>query len=203
MRERSILFARDMVLALRSGWKTQTRRLVTPQPDRSHRLDGGPMRIALGTRELRFPFGDPGDRLCVREKWGYLRQFLEPGAEPGGPLVYAADGNPPCARATPWKPSLHMPRSACRMVLEVTAGRVERLQELTPADARAEGCPPAFHADPVKWFAEYWSRFNAERGFGWDVNPWVWVVSFKVLGEVGNAAVEQGAAAGENRGLFD
>lgn len=197
MRERSILFARDMVLALRAGLKTQTRRLITPQPDRSHHRPGGPMRVALGTRELRFPFGDPGDRLCVREKWGYLRQFLEPGAAPGGPLIYAADGVPPHARATPWKPSLHMPRTAVRMILEVTAGRAERLQELTREDALAEGCPAAASLDPVGWLADYWSRFNAERGFGWDANPWVWVVSFKVLGGGGKVPTEQPVAVDE------
>ena len=181
MRERSILFARDMVLALRSGLKTQTRRLITPQPDRSHQNNGGPMRLEIGGRELRFPFGAIGDRLLVREKWGYLRQFMERGAAPGGPLVYAADGAPRGAVATPWKPSLHMPRSACRMTLEVTAARPERLREITPEDARAEGCPPMLYEGPVEWFAEYWSRFNAERGFGWDANPWVWVVGFRVL----------------------
>ena len=181
MRERSILFARDMVLALRAGRKTQTRRLITPQPDRSHQRPGEPLRVALGARELAFPFGEPGDRLWVREKWGYLSQFMQRGAAPGGQLIYAADGTPPGAQAAPWKPSLHMPRSACRMALEVTAGRAEPLQHLTPEDALAEGCPVLRADDPVGWFAEYWSRFNAERGFGWAANPWVWVVSFRVV----------------------
>jgi hypothetical protein len=181
MRERSILFARDMVLALRAGQKTQTRRLITPQPDGVHQIDGQPIRVTHGSRELRFPFGAVGDRLWVREKWGYLRQFLEPGAKPEGPLVYAADGTPAGARASPWKPSLHMPRGASRMMLEVTGGRAERLQQITAEDARAEGCPATLWSDPMAWFAEYWTRFHAERGYGWDANPWTWVVTFRIV----------------------
>jgi hypothetical protein len=181
MRERSILFARDMVLALRAGRKTQTRRLVSPQPDRSWQVDGQPIRLAAGKRELSFPFGEAGDRLWVREKWGYLRQFLDRATPPGGEIVYGADGTPAGALFAAWKPSLYMPRIACRMMLEVTGGRAERLQQISPTDARAEGCPQTLWNDPTAWFAEYWEHFNAARGAGWDANPWVWVVNFKLV----------------------
>ncbi len=181
MRERSILFARDMVLALRAGRKTQTRRLVSPPPDRFWQVDGKSLCLAAGKRELSFPFGAVGDRLWVREKWGYLRQFMDRSTPAGGEFVYGADGPPAGALFAAWKPSLYMPRTACRMMLEVTGGRPERLQQISPQDARAEGCPPTLWDDPVAWFAEYWMRFNAARGGAWDANPWVWVVSFKVV----------------------
>jgi hypothetical protein len=79
-----------------------------------------------------------------------------------------------------------MPRWASRITLEVTAARVERLQEITEDDARAEGCErewrQATHPCHTSRqpFAELWDRINAERGFGWSVNPFVWVVSFKL-----------------------
>ncbi len=181
MRERSILFARDMVLALRGGRKTQTRRLVTPPPDRFGQVDGQPVRLAAGKRELSFPFGAVGDRLWVREKWGYVRQFMDRNAPPGGEIVYGADGPPAGALFAAWKPSLYMPRVACRMILEVSGGRAERLQQIGLEDARAEGCPEMLYGDPIAWFAEYWSHFNAARGAGWEANPWVWVVNFKIV----------------------
>ena len=181
MRERAILFAREMVLALRAGTKTQTRRLVTPQPDRWTHNDGQGLRLTMGKRELKFPFGVVGDRLWVREKWGYQRQFLERGAPAGGEFVYATEGSPAGATVAAWKPSLYMPRCACRMLLEVTSARAERLKQISADDARAEGCPPMLWEGPVAWFAEYWTHFNAARGMGWQANPWVWVVNFKVL----------------------
>ena len=86
-----------------------------------------------------------------------------------------------------WKPSIHMPRWACRLVLEVTAIRVERLQEISESDAFAEGIRSFQEArgvlrddwHPRKAYAELWDSLNAKRGFGWAVNPWVWVIEFK------------------------
>lgn len=79
-----------------------------------------------------------------------------------------------------WKPSIHMPRKASRIMLEVTRVRVERLQEISRGDAMAEGCPfqnMAKGADPRKWYADLWKTINGPGS--WDLNPWVWVIEFK------------------------
>jgi hypothetical protein len=167
--ERFILFAGPLVLALLEGRKTVTRRLVKPQPKTAP--PAGPS-----------PHGIPGDRLRVREKWGYRDKFFDPRATGrGGGFVYAADGPPAGARYTAWRPSLHMPREACRIELEITSTRAERLHSLTAADALAEGCPPEQHADPIAWFRALWNGLVAfSRGPTWDADPWVWVIAFRV-----------------------
>src|SRR5207302_641465 len=113
---RFILFAPPLVRAILDGNKTMTRRLVSPQGRAAPQVGG-------------CPFGLVGDRLWVREKWGYRDEFLKQGGR--GPFVYAADGAPAGAKFTPWRPSLHMPRAACRLVLGITAARAERLQNIT------------------------------------------------------------------------
>jgi len=90
-----------------------------------------------------------------------------------------------------WRPSIHMPRWASRITLEVTAVRVERVQNITPEDCQAEGVRCEQHyegignpCDEVRLlhaFQDLWNSINAKRGFGWDANPWVWVVGFKRL----------------------
>lgn len=85
-----------------------------------------------------------------------------------------------------WKPSIHMPRWASRLTLEVVAVRVERVQEIAEADAMAEGVEYGLHLPghprqcTARWqFMKLWDSINAARGFGWDSNPWAWVVEFK------------------------
>ena len=124
MRERSILFATPLVLALLAGRKTQTRRLIFPQPDSANK-EAGRWQVSQAGREQVCPFGVAGDRLWVREKWGYERQFFDRRAKAQAPYLYAADGNPTDARFTPWKPSLHMPRAASRLLLEMTSVTAE------------------------------------------------------------------------------
>lgn len=91
-----------------------------------------------------------------------------------------------------WNPSIFMPRWASRITLEITDVRVERVQEITEEDARAEGFPgerwATGHGDyseiaPSEQFRELWDKLNASRGFGWDANPWVWVIEFKRIEE--------------------
>lgn len=152
------------------------------------------------------PKVEVGDTLWVRETW--MRHPDEPTT-----IFYRATDSLPWDQVTdpePWRPSIYMPREASRITLEVTAVRVERVQEISEEDAEAEGFMPwivtkmdveDLQADPdvdpqVKElavvmgegqftaknaFLNYWDELNRERGFGWDVNPWVWVVSFKVV----------------------
>lgn len=138
------------------------------------------------------PYGKPGDRLWVREAW---RQ------DPGEQSVdYRADGKPTSinddefARWT-WKPSIHMRREYSRILLEITGVRVERVQDITQPDAKAEGIVREKNAEgdygwiglegaelsnfPRNAFVDLWDSINAARGFGWDANPWVWVIEFK------------------------
>jgi hypothetical protein len=189
--ERPILFSGAMVRSIREGRKTQTRRVVKPQPNRR------PYPVLLQT----CPYGVPGDRLWVRETLrthGYFGFPLGecPQVKPmqGRVWSYAADEVPDWTGS---RPSIHMPRWACRLVLELTAVRVERLQDISEADAKAEGVDlrtPSHYdkqgrvvaraATYVVAYRTLWNSLNAKRGFGWDVNPWVWVLEFKRLANV-------------------
>jgi hypothetical protein len=161
-RERFILFAPPLVSAILKGRKLVTRRLA------------GKDKKPPGT----CPFGITGDRLWVREKWGYRRQFFDRRAPNDGPFVYAADGPPAGAKRLAWRASLHMPRSACRLVLNVRSTHCERLTQITKQDALDEGCPPEHARDPIGWFRELWDSLTAGKGCGWVDNPWVWVIRF-------------------------
>lgn len=164
------------------------------------------------------PYGQAGDRLWVRETFYYDEM---PYAE-GGPLpnalwqgdsttpskdwtdnlYYRADGECceqihecSCAEVgkVKWRPGIHMPRWASRINLEITGTRVERVQDISEADAKAEGVKA--HPDVTMnvaangyttSFRHTWTVINLKRGFGWDANPWVWVIEFKRV--MGNAA---------------
>lgn len=214
-KERPILFSGAMVRALLAGTKTQTRRVLptmvtlgrTEYPgkrakdgySRVNWLDT-PEGIEAAVRECKY--GQPGDRLWVRESWapGDLMVF---NAEKDDPetILYRADraalhwdGK---AMRTPmdtyafnwdsvrWKPSIHMPRWASRITLEVTDVRVERLNDCSRGDAMAEGCPfpnMADGPDPRQWYAELWEQINGPGS--WQANPWVWVLSFRQAASV-------------------
>jgi hypothetical protein len=189
-RERFMLFAGPLVRAILQGRKRVTRRLVQPQPQ-GRRTPSGPC-----------PFGTPGDVIWVREKWGFEAQFFNPRAKPAPPFVYAADGPLPGAKRQAWRPSLHMPRAACRAVLHLTAVRAERLTEITRPDAIAEGCPDHRAADPIAWFRETWDRFYAARRLGWANDPWVWVISFDLDPACVKPYVPRSDADADARGLF-
>jgi hypothetical protein len=93
-----------------------------------------------------------------------------------GQVVYGADA--PGIGSQRWRPSYMMPRSACRIVLEITSLRIERLAIITRADARAEGCPRELVDDPIDWFRELWDGLSKPE-HSWRKNPWVWVIGFR------------------------
>ena len=238
VRERPILFSSEMVRAILEGRKTQTRRVMKPQPtgrpvildvpQEIARLagteprrdpDGVPVWAVWMTDEkdergqyiehgVRCPYGQPGDRLWVRESlrqdaltgmWEYEADFSL--------LVDTEDEIDAVAwvvtRKREYCPSIHMPRWASRITLEITDIRVERLQEIRrrdqwgEADTLAEGLIkvvdmpsesyeacyglPGKLTNRTPWtaFARVWDEINEPRGYGWEANPWVWVITFR------------------------
>lgn len=194
MRERPILMSAPMVRAILAGAKTQTRR-VAKIDDVAY---GKPVRwvsmapAVTGLQDVHCPYGQPGDRLWVRETHMDL----------GACYLYRADASAESERALVapgqrWRPAIHMPRAASRITLEVTGVRVERLQDISYEDALAEGCPnfaPAVDEEarrdgetgdecarrlrwPQRHYATLWQQINGTGS--WDANPWVWVVQFK------------------------
>lgn len=181
--ERPILFSGPMVSAILDGRKTQTRRVIKPQPlksshygdvEESDKYPGEWFQWEGGDRGESFtcPYGNVGDRLWVRER------FM---AESRNTIHYYADGwgysDCPDSR---WKPSIHMPRWASRITLDVTGVRVQRVQDLSYDDAFAEGIPTPRDGCPIEEFAYLWDSINKKRGFEWELNPWVWVIGFRM-----------------------
>lgn len=168
MKERPMLFSAPMIRAILAGTKTQTRRTV--KPSKYVAMSSTAIRLSGDPAKLPCPYGNVGDRLWVREAFCDARQAA------AGRVLYRASDDTACR----WTPSIHMPRSASRITLEVTGVRVELLQAVSRGDAMAEGCPFANMAtgpDPRQWYAELWDQINGAGA--WDANPWVWAVSFK------------------------
>ncbi|HEU6454935.1 MAG TPA: hypothetical protein VN201_05685 [Roseateles sp.] len=191
-----------MVRALLAGTKTQTRRVV--KPDGRYRLD----LVAPADRgPSRCPYGQPGDRLWVREAWRVSKQH-DPKPprdiparkctvffEVGGSIANQANGrweeDPTySANGADWvgklRPSMFMPRWASRITLQITGVRVERLKDIGARDAIAEGAQPEFpdpvvsQACPEDYVTGYRTLWESINGAGsWALNPWVWVVEFK------------------------
>lgn len=187
-RERPILFNDQMVRAILEGRKTVTRRVVKPQPDFLGSMvdPNTPFKTLDAGLHARItcPYGEPGDRLWVREAWGL--QVRSYGGGAGEFIVYRAT-NPDAiycrsseGREYPvkWKPSIHMRRHSSRILLEITAVRVERLHDLSDPGALAEGVSHSeMHSGDslVDVFARLWKSIGGD----WDANPWVWVIEFK------------------------
>lgn len=184
IKERPILFADAMVRALLDGSKTQTRRVVKPQPIADSRFVGEAPYVGLAC-----PHGKTGDRLWVRETHYIIGEgnqyfYRATGGFSQHKEFDEANGNTPLVWAGPWKPSIFMPRAACRTLLEITSVRVERLQDISEADALAEGCKPnylpnrAYEDQPYRsGFVSLWQGINGHGS--WAANPWVWVIEFK------------------------
>jgi len=192
MKERPILMSVDNVKAILEGRKTQTRRVLKPQPRRH--WDRFCLDITWGFRvytlqelSLLCPYGQVGDKLWVRETWATEHRLdtltvSELGHASEIPLFYKADSPIQTILVIgKWRPSVFMPRWASRITLEITAIRVERLQEITRNDIKAEGLGmptlPNSHL-PYLEFRDLWDSINALLGYGWETNPWVWVIVF-------------------------
>ncbi|EFB4108525.1 hypothetical protein AB5T19_000855 [Escherichia coli] len=218
MKERGMIFNGEMVRAILDGRKTQTRRVMKPQPEPCPAPRGGHwwpsnvFKTILHVEEEMqngkggwgglvgdaCPFGDVGDRIWVRETWA------EAGASAPDLKLYRANypahvpthyENVPPAEDVRWTPSIHMPRWASRITLEIIGVRVERLNSISQEDAQAEGMElkgwrPTY-SDPDSggevWtpydnFAQLWESIYGEES--WKANPWVWVIEFKVVPNV-------------------
>lgn len=210
MKERPILFSGPMVRAILEGQKTQTRRIIKPQPvaeNNGMEWKGWDfISPEMMGHNCHPTHGQPGDRLWVKETWkvmlhspGYDNGLQESGGEDyesgvatiayraGGDMVTVdfleeREDEQASRGMMRWKPSIHMPRWASRITLEIVSVRVERLQEITRGDCMAEGCPfpnIARETSPKQWFADLWQSINTKEGKTWNDNPWVWVIEFK------------------------
>lgn len=214
MKERPILFSAPMVKAILDGRKTQTRRTVshphideaaiwTKTPDEHGRFEFGVARGAPGSfghgDYVCCPYGAIGDQLWVRETWSHDAPDLETcraahedacGGADYGPYYRATEIAPDTLR---WHPSIFMPRWASRITLEIDEVRVQRLQEISEDDARAEGAAHriapggdlhgAFAHVPgpigyVAHFRDLWDSINGKRA-PWASDPWCWAISFR------------------------
>jgi hypothetical protein len=219
MADRPILFSAPMVRAILAGTKSQTRRVITshkkaapyfviyaerdgsnPRPVYSDDGERGCYTDAQGydvEERMQCPCGAPGDRLWVRETcaidFAHNRTYYRADADVDGTVPYLIDGagaGVGSARIDRWRPSIHMPRWASRITLEITDVRVERLQAISEADAIAEGIQLlngryTFNAglhesrSAVESYRWLWESINGTGS--WDANPWVWVISFKMV----------------------
>jgi hypothetical protein len=220
MQEHPILFNGDMVRAILEGRKTQTRRPLKIQPPSSscqiatfiestsredrkkegklHWVKLSPDGLSVIYNQGKYfacPFGQPGDRLWVRETWAWI------GSETNGHYVYRSNYLPEQQYFVTWQPSIHMPRKASRIILEIDEIGAERIQDITEDEAMAEGirewtkdgelykyghiepgdqgCTP-WSAMPKTVMGAYKSLWNGiyTEDLNWEANPWVWVVKF-------------------------
>lgn len=195
MKERSIIFNSEMVQAILDGRKTQTRRIINPQPECEEipvLCDDGVWRgryqymregcdgpeIDVDVYEFKgYPYGQPGDRLWVRETYSIVK-----GHEP---YYKAENPNPPTLDKIKWIASIHMPRWASRITLEITNVRVQRLQDIIEEDANLDGGfsdtyePADYHVSFIGQFKALWESIYGSGS--WEKNPWVWVIEFNKI----------------------
>lgn len=219
MKEHPILFSTPMVQAILAGKKTQTRRIVKHHlDDRGVRTFNKPFEDWHG-REVKCPYGNIGDRLWVRERF-YPYDWTEEGGirkDESGFLYYSDTCDPrpfgmedeTCVHEfgdnkkdwPSWKPSIHMPRTACRINIEITNIRVERLQDISNDDAKSEGAKDHLNSSDLNLmsgidkdyklpspfgehqfgFMALWCKINGVES--WIENPFVWVIQFKRINQ--------------------
>lgn len=191
MKERPILMTPENAQKCSDGSKTQTRRIINPQPPGRIFQKYGCWNSANFEGEWVCKFGEIGDRLWIQEAWAaYSGGVSIEGEEYDlieGPidieeispptLVYKGIGDSSPER---WRPAMHMYRWACRTVVEITDIRVQRVQEISEKDCIAEGCGSPITRDLKKpKFMRLWQSINGLDS--WDANPWVWAITFKRL----------------------
>lgn len=217
---RSVILRADEVRAVRDGRQTQIRRVIqrqpqyhctvqvcySPEPEGGDKViyDGWPcsLRASRGRNLRAFgalvpirqpcPYGRPGERLWAKETWWptTIVSSTDPTKPSGsrGAAYRERDGT--YLGPMKWRPARSMPRWAARITLEVTDVRVQRVQDISPQEAVAEGmelCGLHPYVRPgmiseqywIKTFSDYWDSINAKRGYGWDANPWVWAITFR------------------------
>lgn len=219
-----IIMTGESVRAILDGRKTQTRRIIKPQPIGyrtcwSDDLEDGDVyietdgslwkaceskgrnkRVAgeLTPVEIKSPYGVVGDRLWVRETWllyNHMGQYIgkAPKTKPDDlDIGYKADGvgtKEGLLEVWPWRSPIFMPKWACRIWLEITGIKVERVQEISASDILEEGTLTRNYPDlaqskeQLQWlwdrFRKLWDSLNAKRGYSWESNPWVWVLEFR------------------------
>lgn len=212
IKERPILFSAPMVRGVLSGQKSSVRRPVKfPMIDRDFGCELAGNEIGQSEAHRLCPYGQPGDRLWIREPFGEVYEYCDHPEMPGAPTEYwhidwkyRADGETPDIEDgvfTGWKPNIHMPRDACRILLEITGVRVERLRNsddlvlLDELGDMLEDCDsvagrefsriehlqcagaPLRMLPEMYGFLAWWDKTNGHGSF--DSNPWVWVVEFK------------------------
>ncbi|EBV5225938.1 hypothetical protein DO700_23430 [Salmonella enterica subsp. enterica serovar Litchfield] len=208
MKERGMIFNAEMVNAILSGRKTQTRRPIKWKQTRfteiAERDDGSLWPWAEdcergGDIWFACPYGEIGDRIWVRETWQVIHDHIDESSHveyrtyaPSIPkekdrywhTVYAEHFGDESReeRGFPWRPAIHMPRWASRILLEITDVRVERLRDLSEEDAKSEGIIPSAGGVLPGWeyrinFRDLWMDIYGTDN--WEANPWVWVIEFK------------------------
>lgn len=217
MKERPILFSAPMVRAILDRRKTQTRRVAKRTDSGRVKAVGSPKNYHIEdpAATLACPYGQPGDRLWVRETFfemidgNTVRPFDPPryayrATDLGEFILMDGDGAPEVNRdgslKSPWIPSIHMPRRASRIILEIDSVRLEWLHSISEEDAIAEGVELAYPTTEATWYRDYlrpesdvhtgglmpsaaesfetlWESINGSES--WDANPLVWVVNFR------------------------
>lgn len=218
-KERPVLMNAFSVQTILSGRKTQTRRVIKPQPSTYTAMTrfnnflkwkdciNAKLPFALGLLKTHCPYGQIGDHLWVRETWAVpaaLNRYKPSQLLDWQPILYRADnfirGNFETGKDWTgdefgrWRPSIFMPRWVSRITLEVTDVGVERVQNIREHEVFLEGIEHCLDCDAYILshrndepheqsddFIDLWNSINAKRGFGWDTNPWVWKVEFRVI----------------------
>jgi hypothetical protein len=209
--EKPILFSAEMIKAILDVRKTQTRRIMNPQPY----LEPGTMKIAIGedvptaywhwkdewwwsdiqpSLVEKCPYGKVGDMLWMRETWRTHEKYndLAPRNLPeDAPIQYKADLSLTGSVGVyaKWRPSIFMPKWASSITLQINDVKVERLQDITLDGILAEGCPIEHRPEKCNgmghavygWFEYLWDSINKKRGYGWGTNPWVWAIKFSLI----------------------
>ena len=183
MKERPILFTTGNIQAILEDRKTQTRRIIKKQPHGAGKwiMQGISWLFPIVNPyvNIKCPYGQPGDVLYVKETWRSALHSFPIGPKWDYKATTEEDGVP---LDEPWRPSIYMPKEACRIRLQVEEVNVERLRDISNEDCKAEGLTAPMITDHSQggWYVAYKALWESINGKGsWNKNPWVWVIKFK------------------------